>query len=91
MVEFIKVTAKTPYGNTNEYFFMGDLDKHEDQIRFSKFMVECCDDTSDRFSAPDEWDAMDWRDQTCAMWEPMETKRTSFGDGPFDHYFPPHF
>ena len=92
MVEFIKITAKTPYGDTAEYLFMGDLDNHDDQKRFTKFMLDCCDDCADRFSAPDEWDPKDWRDQTCAMWEPMETKRTSFGDNFFDNvFFPPHF
>ena len=92
MVEFIKVTAKTPYGDTNDYLFMGDLDDHDDETRFLKFLVDCCDDCADRFSAPDEWDPKEWRDQTCAMWEPMETTRTSFGNGIFDNaFFPPHF
>ena len=71
MIDFIKVTAKTPYGDTHEYAFMGDLSKVEDGQRLTKFMMDCCDDCADRFPCPDEWDARTWRDNTQAMWESM--------------------
>ena len=79
MVEFIRVTAKTPLGDTKEYMFMGDLDEKETQERCLDFLISCCDDCADKFSAPDDWDPAEWRRQTAAMWESVETNRTSFG------------
>ena len=79
MVEFIKVMAKTPYGDTWDYAFMGDLDTPDDQMRLAKFMMECCDDCADRFGCPDEWDADEWRNQTAAMWEAVGSQRMEFG------------
>lgn len=88
MVEFIKVTAKTPYGDTREYVFMGDLDEPADQTRLVDFMVKCCDDCADFFPCPDEWDADEWHGQTQAMWEAMETSRTSFGESKWPNGYP---
>ena len=70
MVEFIKVTAKVPTGETKEYMFMGDLDKHNDQGRLIKFMEDCCHDCADFYIGicPDEFDVQDWYDGTMAMW-----------------------
>lgn len=79
MIEFIKVTAKTPYGDMWSYSFMGDLDNPEDQIRLAKFMMDCCDDCADRFGCPDEWNPDDWRQQTAAMWEDMTNSRKEYG------------
>ena len=72
MVDFVKVTAKTPHGDTAEYIFMGNLNLLEEVDRFFQFMIDCCDDCADRFSAPDDWDAQAWHEQTCAKWEPIE-------------------
>ena len=79
MVEFIKVTAKTPYGDMWSYSFMGDLDTATDQKRLAKFMVDCCDDCADRFGCPDEWDPEDWHQQTAAMWEDVTNDRKEYG------------
>ena len=79
MVEFVRVTAKTPHGECWEYAFMGDLDTESDQIRLAQFMLDCCDDCADRFGCPDEWDAIEWRDKTMAMWEAIESQRMEFG------------
>ena len=78
MIEFIKVTAKTPLGDTNEYMFMGDLNTDEDQIRLLKFMKECCDDCADRFTCPEDWDIKDWFNKTVAVWEAVESNRLDF-------------
>lgn len=82
MIEFIKVTAKTPYGDTHEYAFMGVLDQKEEEQRLIKFMMDCCDDCADRFPCPDEWDPMAWRDQTEAMWESMSSDRNILKEMP---------
>lgn len=79
MVVFVKVTAQTPHGDTHEYMWMGDLDTPNDQTRLIKFMVECCDDCADRFGCPDEWDSNEWRNQTSAMWEAVDSQRMEFG------------
>lgn len=76
MIEFLKITAKTPYGDTREYAFMGDMTKPEEQERLIEFMMKCCDDCADFFPCPDEWDAKDWRNGTAAMWEAMTSNRT---------------
>lgn len=81
MVEFIKVTAKTPKGETHEYMFMGDLDNVNDQARLIDFMMKCCDDCADRYGVPDDWNATDWHEQTMAMWEAMDSDRTAFDWG----------
>lgn len=77
MVEYFKVTTMTPKGDSKEYMYMGDIQTAEDSAKFANFMVECCDDTSDFFGCPDDWDPIKWRDNTCAKWEAMESDRTS--------------
>ena len=72
MVDFVKVTAKTPNGDTAEYMFMGDFHLIEEIDRFFQFMINCCDDCADRFNAPDNWDALAWHEQTMAKWEAMD-------------------
>ena len=89
MIEFIKVTAKVPTGETREYMFMGDLDKLEDQRRLINFEKNCCDDAADYYAmiAPDCYTAEQWHNDTMAMWEAMSTSRESFdlmGGYPFD-------
>ena len=72
MVEFVKVTARTPYGDSQEYMFMGDLDTKEDRARLTEFMSKCCDDCADKFGTPESWDIETWRNQTSATYELME-------------------
>ena len=87
MIELIKVTAKTPNGDSQEYMFMGDLDTEEDQGRLIEFMLDCCDDCSDRFSCPDNWEPELWRNSTRAMWEAIDSERTSFGKTGLTDFF----
>lgn len=75
MVEFFKITTLTPNGDSKEYMYMGEIKTPEDTAKFSEFMVECCDDTSDFFGCPDDWDPIKWRDSTCARWEAIDSKR----------------
>ena len=82
MIEFIRVTTKTPNGDSKQYMYMGDLNTDEGAVDFAEFMVKCCDDTADFFSAPDDWDADKWLNSTMAMWEPVEGNRTTFGVSP---------
>jgi len=83
MIDFVKVIAKTPYGDTHEYAFMGDLSKEEEGQRLTQFMIDCCDDCADRFPCPDEWDPISWRDNTQAMWESMTSNINTLHDYPF--------
>lgn len=76
MVEFFKVTTLTPKGDSKEYMYMGEIKTPEDSMKLSKFMVECCDDTSDFFPCPDDWDPIKWRDSTMAKWEAIGSERT---------------
>ena len=69
MIEYFRITARTPYGDSQEYMFMGDLEDKNDRARLTQFMKECCDDCADKFYAPDSWDAQDWRDHTLATFE----------------------
>ena len=80
-VEYFKITTITPKGDSREYMYMGDIDIKDPKTieDFYKFMVDCCDDTADFFSCPDDWDPIKWRDSTCAKWEDPEGKRSDFG------------
>ena len=69
MIEFVRVTAKTPGGDTQEYMWMGDISDENERGRLIQFMLHCCDDTSDRYPAPDEWNPYDWRDKTQAKYQ----------------------
>ena len=80
MLSFYKVTAETPGGDTNEYVFFGDLDQNDEQVRFIKFMIECCKDCANRFIAPRGWKEKDWKNQTRAEWEPMEENGRTYFD-----------
>ena len=80
MVEFIKVTAITPNGDTKEYSWMGDLSTRDGNQELVKFMMKCCDDTADFFGCPENWELSKWRDMTCARWEPMESNRMELID-----------
>ena len=76
MTEFIRITAKTPYNQEKHYVFLGDLSKDEEQNRLIKFMMDCCDDCADFYPCPDEYDIDQWRNDTAAMWEGVETVDT---------------
>lgn len=78
MVEYFKVTTMTPKGDSKEYMYMGEVDETNPKTigEFAHFMMKCCDDTSDFFSCPDDWDPIKWRDSTCAKWEDPTGKRT---------------
>lgn len=73
MITYLKVIAKTPLGNTQEYSFMGDMDSDDEIDRFVDFMVSCCDDCADRYDCPDEWDANEWHSKTKVTWEVIGT------------------
>lgn len=73
MTEFVRIIARTPYNQERNYVFLGDLDKDEDQCRLIDFMIKCCDDCADFFPCPDEYDIDQWRNDTAAMWESVET------------------
>ena len=84
MVEFIRVTARTPKGDTKEYSWMGDMNEANTQQDFVKFLIQCCDDTADFFGCPDDWDPQKWRDYTCASFESVTDDRDfSVGISPF--------
>ena len=91
MTEAICVTAKTPNGDTCEYIFIGNLDTPADQIRFSEFMIQCCDDCADWYGCPVGWDEEKWHNQTMAMWNSMTSNRKTFGPpveyDPLGNYF----
>lgn len=73
MITYLKVIAKTPLGDTQEYSFMGDMDSDSEIERFLNFMIFCCDDCADRYDCPDEWDADEWHSKTLATWKVIGT------------------
>lgn len=67
------ITTKTPNGDGKEYSFMTyNLSNLDEQIRFSDFLVDCCDDTVDEYECPDNWDPTDWRNLTTFTCREME-------------------
>ena len=65
MGKIIKVTARTPLDDYNEYYYYGDINDD----RLVSFMNNCAKDTADRFDAPEDWDIDDWFENTKVVYE----------------------
>lgn len=77
MIQYIKVIATTPQGDSQTYFFMGDIDTQADKERFDLFLTRCSDDCADRFTPPDNYDIVKWHKNTTTRWEIMKGNQNS--------------
>ena len=69
MLTSIKIIARTPSGESKEYFYIGDIINHEAEL--FKFMIDCCDDCAQTYGPPEDYNPIDWQDFTSAQWEPI--------------------